>query len=427
MTRQYIGARYVPKFYTNSVDGSATWESNVVYQPLTYVTLTNGHMYISKKQVPATVGTPASNAEYWLDIGSYNGFIEELQDEIDAINEDVTELQQRSATKRHIVIIGNSYVTLGCADKVADYYDEHSIYTLGGSGFVGYVRETRTYEYCIDQAIADTNLDNDEVTDILFVCAVGETRAYTEKGEVNFVSELGTNLSAIMTKIKANFTNCHNVMVTYAETRKTAVITTPSADSYQALFAMHQLFRQHLPIYGYSYLGWSGFNTLYVNNWVGSDNYHPTDAGAQIIGQIILQSLFGDVIYRPIRERKQLTFNYGQSGTMYVNTEIYPDHVNINTETGFFSANSDVTIVSGGELLNLEDLNYPIPMIRSSRSIYSALVQTTTGVRYDIFNLVFSRSTDGIMKLLVNNNPSQATSGNVPLFIEALQSFDYYF
>lgn len=88
-TRQYIGARYVPKFYTNSVDGSAAWESNVVYEPLTYVTLTNGHMYISKKQVPATVGTPASNAEYWLDVGSYNGFIDDLQQQINQLVTDV--------------------------------------------------------------------------------------------------------------------------------------------------------------------------------------------------------------------------------------------------------------------------------------------------------------------------------------------------
>ena len=85
-TRQYIGARYVPKFYQNSVDGSTQWESNVVYEPLMYVTLTNGHMYISKKQVPATVGSPVNNIDYWLDIGSYNGFIEQLQDEIDDIN-----------------------------------------------------------------------------------------------------------------------------------------------------------------------------------------------------------------------------------------------------------------------------------------------------------------------------------------------------
>ena len=81
-TRQYIGARYVPKFYQNSVDGSTQWQANVVYEPLTWVTLQNSHMYISKKQVPATVGTPAENVDYWLDIGSYNGIISELQTEI---------------------------------------------------------------------------------------------------------------------------------------------------------------------------------------------------------------------------------------------------------------------------------------------------------------------------------------------------------
>ena len=84
-TRQYIGARYVPKFYQNSVDGSTQWESNVVYEPLTYVTLINGHMYISKKQVPATIGSPATNIEYWLDVGTYDGYIDDLQQQINAI------------------------------------------------------------------------------------------------------------------------------------------------------------------------------------------------------------------------------------------------------------------------------------------------------------------------------------------------------
>lgn len=102
-TRQYIGARYVPKFYQNSVDGSTQWESNVVYEPLMYVTLTNGHMYISKKQVPATVGSPVNNIDYWLDIGSYNGFIEQLQNEIDDINNvTIPDVQASVALKQDI-------------------------------------------------------------------------------------------------------------------------------------------------------------------------------------------------------------------------------------------------------------------------------------------------------------------------------------
>lgn len=84
---QYIGARYVPYYYENSLDPTSTeWEPNVHYEALTVVTLSNGHSYISKKDVPDTIGTPASNAEYWLDTGSDNAYIQNLQDQIDIIN-----------------------------------------------------------------------------------------------------------------------------------------------------------------------------------------------------------------------------------------------------------------------------------------------------------------------------------------------------
>lgn len=85
---QYIGARYVPIFYVNSVDPSSSeWENNVTYEPMTWVSLPNGHMYISKKEVPTTVGTPASNPEYWLEAGQYNAYIQSLQDQINDMND----------------------------------------------------------------------------------------------------------------------------------------------------------------------------------------------------------------------------------------------------------------------------------------------------------------------------------------------------
>lgn len=77
-TRQYIGARYVTKIYENSVDPStAEWESGVVYEPLTLVTYNFGS-YLSKKQIPGSVGDPASNPEYWVQTGFYNGQISAL-------------------------------------------------------------------------------------------------------------------------------------------------------------------------------------------------------------------------------------------------------------------------------------------------------------------------------------------------------------
>lgn len=83
---QYIGARYVPYYYENSLDPTSTeWEPNVSYEALTVVTLPNQHSYISKKFVPDTVGSPALNAEYWKDTGYDNAYIQALQEQIDEL------------------------------------------------------------------------------------------------------------------------------------------------------------------------------------------------------------------------------------------------------------------------------------------------------------------------------------------------------
>ena len=85
---QYIGARYVPLYYQNSLNPDSTeWEPNVVYEPLTVVTLPNNHSYISKKTVPDTIGSPALNQSYWLDTGSDNAYIHDLQDQVDQIKD----------------------------------------------------------------------------------------------------------------------------------------------------------------------------------------------------------------------------------------------------------------------------------------------------------------------------------------------------
>ena len=84
-TRQYIGARYVIKVYENTVTaGSAEWEADTTYEPLTLVTYNNSS-YLSKKAVPATVGNPPSNTDYWVETGAYNGQIASLQNQIGSL------------------------------------------------------------------------------------------------------------------------------------------------------------------------------------------------------------------------------------------------------------------------------------------------------------------------------------------------------
>ena len=94
--RQYIGARYVPKFYDNP-NGTSEWLPNVIYEPLTIVTY-DSNSYTSKKTVPASVGIPANNPDYWVATGNYNAFIEEIQGDISDIQSDITDVNNDIAT-----------------------------------------------------------------------------------------------------------------------------------------------------------------------------------------------------------------------------------------------------------------------------------------------------------------------------------------
>lgn len=82
--RQYVGARYVPKFAD-----PVAWQSGTSYEALTIVTYNNAS-YTSKVPVPATVGNPADNDTYWALTGNYNAQVEEYRQETQALSESIT-------------------------------------------------------------------------------------------------------------------------------------------------------------------------------------------------------------------------------------------------------------------------------------------------------------------------------------------------
>lgn len=90
-TRQYIGARYVPKFFENSATGDSTWASNTTYEPLTMV-MWNSVVYTSKKYVPASVGNPAENAAYWVATSNASEQIAQLAEQVAALEDTVDDV-----------------------------------------------------------------------------------------------------------------------------------------------------------------------------------------------------------------------------------------------------------------------------------------------------------------------------------------------
>ncbi len=118
---QYIGARYVPIVYHNPDDDSAAWKSGVPYENLVIVTYLNDS-YTSRMPVPASVGDPASNPDYWAKTGDFNAALTALQNqvnnidnvEIPAIQSDVTDLEESrefNISHKRYVLIGDSLGT----------------------------------------------------------------------------------------------------------------------------------------------------------------------------------------------------------------------------------------------------------------------------------------------------------------------------
>ena len=68
--RQYIGARYIPRFLGD-------YDPTTIYEALDVVDNGMGTSYIARKTVPA--GTPLTNTEYWFVYGASSGAILDLQ------------------------------------------------------------------------------------------------------------------------------------------------------------------------------------------------------------------------------------------------------------------------------------------------------------------------------------------------------------
>ena len=91
MVRQYVGARYVPKFAS-----PVEWAADTSYEALTIVTFNNAS-YTSKIQVPPTVGNPANNPKYWALTGNYNAQVEQYRQEAAKAAQDATKASQAAA------------------------------------------------------------------------------------------------------------------------------------------------------------------------------------------------------------------------------------------------------------------------------------------------------------------------------------------
>lgn len=331
--RQYIGARYTIKVYENSQDaGSAEWEANTSYEPLVMVTYNNSS-YLSKKDVPATIGNPAQNPIYWIVTGAYNGQILNLQNQIDAIvNEigdansgiikDIDDMQTsisnlslpKSFKHKKVVWIGDSY-----GDGANEHpeliqnavgFDEFYNLSTGSTGFTG-KEGSADQNVALEWKTILTNWVNNQSSETLN----GITDVYISGGFNDVystsISTIRSYISAFMTYAKSVLPNAHFYLVFcgWCGGPSGGDVTTPTETAAAASFRYRlankvMIAYSQSELYGMTYLG-NAINALHnYRICFEADKYHPSATGQERLARQILNLMMGgsDIPYTSITD-----------------------------------------------------------------------------------------------------------------------------
>ena len=290
-TRQYIGARYVPQFFENSL-GTAEWEAGVSYEPLTIVTY-NNNSYTSKKTVPASVGNPSANPSYWASTGIYNAYVEELRQEVEAISDrmdeteqDVEELKRESGNYPHWLFIGDSYndpdysnwgaalaSKLGLASE-----DYDSLHVDGGSFYSGAMLTMVT-----NYAGSHTEEECAEVGNIVLLGGINDANSNI----TDWFADLGAKIQAYCEYCKTNYPNAR-ILIGYCGNSMESSGILNGRDYKRICKALEQY--QLCTKYGAEYL----MNLEYVlrdYSLFSSDGIHPTVTGGAAIADAAIAAM----------------------------------------------------------------------------------------------------------------------------------------
>lgn len=414
----YIGARYVPRFL-------GTYDATQIYDALDVVDNGSGTSYIARKTVPA--GTPLTDTDYWFVYGASSGAIIQLQNDMIQAQNDILGLQGdiqdiNNSKYGNLLVIGNSYVQAGCVDDLKAYFDNAYEYKGGGYGFLSYAGHPLTFDDLLDNAIADTSFDNDTITDIIFVSAVGDCRAWTEDS-ANFKNDLETVLFNLRSKLSTNFVNLKRRVITLAESRG---VPSFSNNKFSALFAVHKIFKGSALTYGFEYIGWAGFNELFKSTHFESDNYHPNSAGAANISMWIKTAYFGNAEYVPyIYSKTNAPFKYTAGTKVTVRGGFTPDEAWVEMGNVSGSSGDPVTLSQNDVIFASDDGSKALPAPWTSNNVYAKYIVASTGVDSEYLVLKFDADSNGCMVMTSALNPTQSVMQGSTINAPGLQGISY--
>lgn len=299
--RQYIGARYVPRF---SEVNNGIWSDVYSYEPLTIVKNGNDY-YTSKQSVP--VGIAITDTDYWVKTGDYNGAISDLdtrmtaaEDDIDDIETDISNIEDKiGVLNSGVIIIGDSYAVdasaggKSWASYVSDVYPDVYKGIEGGTGFGSDVYIADNFLTLLQNISVS---DPKEITQIVVIGGANDGNLIAN-GSLN-ESTLRTRIDSFCDYAKTAYPNA-KVKIAFVggyRNRQRISAYNTTAKIYRSQVSKHSnaaYFANGEPIM---------HNNAFINS---SDLVHPTADGSAILGEFAL-SLIGN---------GDFTFLYNQNVT----------------------------------------------------------------------------------------------------------------
>lgn len=310
--RQYIGARYVPRFI-------GTYDPTQIYEALDVVDNGSGTSYIARKNVPA--GTPLTDADYWFVYGASSGAIIQLQNDMQTAQNDILTLQgdmtnaQGDITSLNgdITALENEIRDLGGGERqyilVADSYGGRpTAATSWQAIFEGLVAPATVYKWregtmgfvhpgssahtaeSLMQSQASSVADPDKITDV--VIALGGNDIYYGEN----LTSVKNAMQSIVTYVKSVYPNA---VIWFGYPNGTGNFTASQVLNVPIMLEdMQEVCEANV---GCRYLENIGYIMRDAFN-VDSDKTHPNTDGSRLLGQAIAYSVLSNRVYHYFNE-----------------------------------------------------------------------------------------------------------------------------
>ena len=360
MNRQYIGARYVPKF----ADPIA-WDKANSYEALTIVTYLN-NSYTSKKPVPAN--TEITDTEYWVVTGNYNAQVEEYRQETEKVKEDINNekidrenadiaLQEKidnitDSQNRKFILIGDSYGVNNpptWKDLFVTDFPDTLFNVLGSTGFV--TTNPKTFLEMLTETVNTlTEEQKKKITDVVVVGGFNDA-SWLKAGITTTVAIK----EAILTFVNYVKNNLPNAVVRLGYAGWCTGELENASEYFSAIRAVMDVYNKTFTDKLYTI---PNVNIVLTQaNLMDETHFHPTSVGEQILYNTIANGLFGNGEYR-----RWYGWNYGVEFTSTVidngALQIYNNNGIGRIETSSSLIVNNKTFANTATLLTFTDVPY---------------------------------------------------------------------